>query len=127
METLEQFLKNNIKDKDHQMEFIGYFYKLMDKYKVDGKDIYKSMNMSRQLYSRIISGKIMPSLKSAVKLALGIKCTNSECKLLLKKVGYTLPSSNKSALIIRYCFENKIYDYFEINKLLIDNGCESLD
>ena len=127
MKTLEQFLKENTKDIDHQMEFIDYFYKLLDKYKVDGKDIYKRMNMSRQLYSRIISGQITPSLKSAVKLALGIRCTNNECKLLLKKVGYTLPSSNKFALIIRYCLENKIYDYFKINELLVENGCESLD
>lgn len=127
MKTLEQFLKDNMKDVDHQMEFIDYFYKLVNKYKVDGKDIYKRMNMSRQLYSRIISGKVIPSLKSALKLALGIRCNNNECKLLLKKVGYTLPSSNKFALIIRYCFENQIYDYFEINKLLTENGCEALD
>ena len=127
MKTLEQFLKDNIKDKDHQMEFIDYFYKLLDKYKIDGKDVYKRMNMSRQLYSRIISGSIVPSIKSAVKLALEIQCTNDECKLLLKKVGYTLPSSNKFALIIRYCLENKIYDYFQINELLVENGCESLD
>lgn len=127
MNSLDQFLKDNMKDVDHQLAFIDYYFKLLNKYKIEGKDVYKRMNMSRQLYSRIISGKVVPSLKSAVKLALGIKCSNSECKLLLKKVGYTLPSSSKFALIIRYCFENKIYDYFKINDLLIENGCESLD
>ena len=51
-----------------------------------------------------------------------MRVTNHECKYLFKKAGYTLSSANKYALIIRYAIENKIYDVYEVNKLLEQNG-----
>ena len=47
---------------------------------------------------------------------------NHESKYLLKKAGYTLASSNKYSLIIRFAIEHHIYDIVEVNNLLEEYG-----
>ena len=123
METLEEFIKKHQRNKEKTSSFVEYLYQLMNKYGIDNpSDIYNKANISRQLWSSIISEKSHPSLNVCIKIALTMKINNQECKYLLKKAGYTLASSNKYALIIRYAIENKIYDINEVNKLLEDNG-----
>lgn len=123
METLEQFINKHRGNKEKTVSFVEYLYSLMDKYGFDNAaDLYNKANISRQLWSSIISEKSNPSLNVCLKIALVLHATNHECKYLLKKAGYTLASSNKYALIIRYCIENKIYDIYEVNKLLEANG-----
>ena len=126
MVSLEEYIIKHQRNKERSSSFIDYFNYLLNMKDLDASEVYNKVNMSRQMYSAIISSKVTPSLNNAVKLAIGLKCTNEECKLLLKKLGYTLSSASKFALVIRYCLENKIYDYFKINELLVENGCEEL-
>ena len=84
--------------------------------------VYKRAHITKQLWSAITTKKCNPSLKSCLKIAIALKCDNHECKYLLKKAGYTLPSSSLYSLIIRYCIENRIYDFIEINHYLIRYG-----
>ncbi len=123
METLQEFIKKHSVNKEKTSSFVEYLYSLMNKYGFDNPaDIYNKANISRQLWSSIVSEKSHPSLNVCLKIALIIHVTNHECKYLLKKAGYTLASSNKFALIIRYAIENKIYDIDEVNDLLEKNG-----
>ena len=123
MEELEEFIKKHQSNKEKSSSFVEYLYSLMDKYGFDNaSDLYNKANISRQLWSSIISEKSNPSLNVCLKIALVMHVTNHECKYLLKKAGYTLASSNKFALIIRYAIENKIYDIDEVNDLLEKNG-----
>lgn len=123
METLEEFIAKHRSSKEKALSFVEYLYSLMNKYGFDNPaDLYNKANISRQLWSSIISGKSNPSLNVCLKIAFALKATNHECKYLLKKAGYTLASSNKFALIIRYAIENKIYDINEVNALLENNG-----
>ena len=123
METLEQFINKHRSNKEKTVSFVEYLYSLMDKYGFDkNSDLYNKANITRQNWSSIISDKSHPSLNTCLKIAFALRVDNHECKYLLKKAGYTLASSNKYALIIRYCIENKIYDIYEVNKLLEDNG-----
>ena len=123
METLEQFINKHRSSKEKSASFVEYLYQLMDKYGFDkNSDLYNKANITKQLWSSIISNKSHPSLNVCLKLAFTLQVDNHECKYLLKKAGYTLASSNKYALIIRYCIENKIYDIYEVNKLLEVNG-----
>lgn len=123
METLEDFVSRHSISREKTQSFVEYLYSLMDKYGFENASIlYNKANISRQLWSSIISGKSNPSLNVCLKIAFAIHVTNHECKYLLKKAGYTLASSNKYALIIRYAIENKIYDIYEVNKLLEENG-----
>ena len=123
MESLEEFISKHRTTKEKTSSFVEYLYSLMNKYGFDNpSDLYNKANISRQLWSSIISEKSNPSLNVCLKIAFALKATNHECKYLLKKAGYTLASSNKFALIIRYAIENKIYDIDDVNDLLEKNG-----
>lgn len=123
METLSDFIAKHQSNKEKSSSFVEYLYTLMNKYGFENaSDLYNRANISRQLWSSIISEKSNPSLNVCLKIALTMKVTNHECKYLLKKAGYTLSSSNKYALIIRYAIENKIYSIEAVNDLLEKNG-----
>ena len=125
MESLEEFIKKHQASREKTFSFVEYLYSLMTKYGFDNpSDLYNKANISRQLWSSIISEKSNPSLNVCLKIIFALKATNHECKYLLKKAGYTLASSNKFALIIRYAIENKIYDIDDVNNLLEKNGYE---
>ena len=124
--TLEEYIDKHQKNTEKSQSFTDYVYFLMKKHGIENPaDIYNKVCISRQLWSSIISKKSAPSLNVCVKIALGMHLDTHECKYLLKKAGYTLSSANKAALIVRYAIENGIYDIFEVNELLIKNGCET--
>ena len=123
METLEEFIKRHQLAEEKSISFVEYLYALMEKYGFENaSNLYNKANISRQLYSSIISGKSNPSLNVCLKIVFALKVNNHECKYLLKKAGYTLASSNKFGLIIRYAIENGIYDIDIVNDLLEKNG-----
>lgn len=125
MENIEEYIKSHQRNSEKTQSFVEYLYSLMATHNIENpSDIYNPANISRQLWSSIISEKSSPSLNACVKIALAMHLDNHECKYLLKKAGYTLASSNRFALIIRYAIENKIYDIYKVNELLMNNGCE---
>ena len=120
---LDLYIKEHTKSKEKSASFVNYLYILMDKYGFNNAAaLYNKANISRQLWSSIISEKSNPSLNVCIKIVFALKLTNQECKLLLKKAGYTLASSSKYSLIIRYAIEKKIYDIDKLNALLEDYG-----
>lgn len=122
---LEEYIEEHTRVKEKAVSFVEYLYSLMDKYGYDKmSDLYNKANISKQLWSSIISGKSNPSLNVCLKIVFALKCDNHECKYLLKKAGYTLASSNRYALIIKYAIENKIYDLSEVNDMLSEYGYE---
>ena len=122
METLKQFIESQTNDKIRSMSFIEYVYFIMNNKDLKASDVYNSVDIDRRTWSKIISNKIKPSLEMAVKIAIGLKLSNEECKILLKKLNYTLSRSSEFSLIIRYCLENKIYDLIKINEMLYSKG-----
>ena len=103
---LEKFIKEHQEIPEKKDTFLEYLFHLMDKYGYEkSSSLYQKAGISRQLFSSLISEKSYPSLNVCLKLALALECSNHECKYLLKKAGYTLSSSSKYSLIIRYCFE----------------------
>ena len=123
MESLKEYIDRHEANNERSMSFVDYLYKLMNKYGYeDNPDLYNKANISKQLWSSITSGKSKPSLAVTLKLVFALQASNSECKLLLKKAGFTLSSSSKLSLIIRYCLENKIYDLIEVNNYLEEHG-----
>ena len=124
METLEQYIEKHEANEEKSISYIDYLYSLLRKYGYIDKPskMYGKVAISRSLWSSVISGKSNPSLNFTLKVVFGLHCTNHECKYLLKKAGFTLASSSRFALIIRYCLENKIYDLLEVNTYLMKYG-----
>ena len=54
----------------------------------------------------------------AVAICLGLHLNLSETKALLKKAGHALTNSSEADLVIRFCIENGIYDFGDIEYLL---------
>ena len=127
METLKEYIAKHRKNDEKSEDLITYLSELIkkSKFKKDA-ELYKKAFISRQLFSSIMSGKSKPQLNTILKLAFALELSNHECKYLLKKAGFTLASHSNFALIIRYCLENKIYDFYDVNKLLIENGEEPI-
>ena len=123
MDELDQYIKSKQSRVLKGASFVDYLYSLMDKYGfTKASNLYDKANISRQLWSSIISGKSKPSLNVCIKIVFTLKCDNEECKYLLKKAGFTLASSDKFALVVRYCIENHIYDIQKLNNLLEDRN-----
>ena len=128
MEKLNEYIKRHRQNKEKQLDFTEYLYSLMNEKNVKKASyVYTKVNITKQAWSNIISGKVNPSLNTCIKIALILKLDNHECKYLLKKAGYTLSSSSVFGLIIRYCFENKIYDIYTLNDYLEEYGYNPID
>lgn len=125
--TLEEYISEHRKNEEKSDDFVSYLYKLLKKRDIKKtSEIYTRANITKQAWSKIISGKCCPSLNSCIKIAFALRLSNHECKYLLKKAGYTLSSSSIFALIIRYCFENGIYDLCTVSDMLEKYGLEDL-
>ena len=57
----------------------------------------------------------MPSERTLWAIAFAMELDIDEATELLHKGGFALTNTNKEDLIIRFFFENKIYDLFLIN------------
>jgi len=124
---IKEYINEHQKNKERSMHFTSYLYKLMDERKIDrASELYIKVGISKQAYSKIISSQVNPSLNTCIKIALVLHLSNSECKLLLKKAGYTLSSSSTLSLIVRYCIENKIYSINALNDYLKEYGLEEI-
>ena len=124
METIEEFILKHSRSKEKRSDFTSYLYYLLDKYEIDNVTFYKKADISRQVYSSLISNKVNPSLNTLIKIIFALKLTNHEAKYLLKKANYTLSSSSNYSLIIRYYIENRIFDIDKLNESLIKYGYE---
>lgn len=122
MEDLEKYIESKKENKIRTMSFIDYLYFLMKEKNLESTDIYNKVDIDRRVWSKIISNKMKPLLNMVVKIAFGLRCNNEECKLLLKKLNYTLSSSSEFSLVIRYCIENEIYNIIDVNNLLYEKG-----
>lgn len=95
----------------------------------DGKDseVYKRAEVSKQLFSKILSNKdYRPTKNTAVQLAIGLQLDIVQTQKLLEKAGYVLTRSSKADLVVQYYIERKIYSIPFINAALDDCGLPML-
>ena len=82
-------------------------------------DVYKSAQMDRRLFSKIISNKdYQPSKDTVLALVFALKLSLEEAKDLLDRAGYTLSHSLKRDIIVEYFIKEKVYNLNNINAFL---------
>ena len=90
-----------------------------------GKDseVYKRAEISKQLFSRILSTRdYQPTKSTAIQLAIGLQLDLNRTQKLLEKAGYALTRSSKTDLVVQYYIEKKVYSVTFINEALSDCG-----
>lgn len=89
--------------------------------------VYKTAQIDRKLFSKIISVKgYNPSKDTAIALAIALELDLKETNILLSKAGYILSGSRKKDLIIAYFINKKTYDIDTINDALYKLGESTL-
>ena len=91
----------------------------------EGKDseVYKRAEISKQLFSKILSTKTyQPTKSTAIQLAIGLQLDLNRTQKLLEKAGYALTRSSKADLVVQYYIERKVYSVAFINEALYDCG-----
>lgn len=131
IDKLDNYIAEHRKNTVRSSDFREYLVFLMNKYGFEkDSDLYNKANISRQVWSSSVMNyskkDSYPLLNTLLKIAFALHCENQECKYLLKKAGITLSSSSVYNLIIRYCFENKIFDINDVNQLLETKGFEPI-
>ena len=90
-----------------------------------GKDseVYKRAEVSKQLFSKILSNKnYQPTKSTAIQLAIGLQLDLNQTQKLLDKAGFSLTRSSKADLVVEYCIRHQIYSVTFINEALDDCG-----
>lgn len=89
--------------------------------------VYRRANLDRKLFAKIRKDiNYKPSRKTAAALALALRLSEKDAEDLLARAGLALSRSMTSDLILRYCFENHIYNIQEVNAILFAFDQETL-
>lgn len=106
-----------------ESSFSEFLRELLKERKEKDSEIYKRAEVSKQLFSKILSTKdYQPTKSTAVELAIGLQLDLNQTQKLLEKAGYTLTRSSKTDLVVQYCIEREIYSISFINEALYDCG-----
>ncbi len=111
---IEDFIKSK-----RQPTFNQTLFRFIDKKGVSDADVYKRAGMDRRHFSKIRSNpEYKPGKNTVIALALALELPKIETEKLLSSAGFSLSDSDTFDLVIQFCLEKKIYDFYDINQAL---------
>lgn len=121
--SINSFIEDNKDDN----KFQKLLFKYIDERGLKDSDVYNKVNVDRRLFSKIRSNEdYHPSKETIILLALSLELSMDELLELLESASYSLPKNNKYDLIIRFCFQEGIYNIDTVNEFLYDYGFNTL-
>ncbi len=107
----------------HEPTFSEALHDHLKEYSGKVSDVYKRAEVSKQLFSKILSNKdYQPTKSTAIQLAIGLQLDLPQTQKFLERAGYLLTRSSKADLVVQYYIERKIYSVTFINTALFDSN-----
>jgi O-acetyl-ADP-ribose deacetylase (regulator of RNase III) len=121
--SYSDILRGKKKEETFQVKLL----KLIDESGETDPMVYKRANIDRKLFAKIRKDEnYKPSRKTAIALAIALRLSLPEAQDLIMRAGYSISMSSTFDLIIRYCFDRRIYDINQVNAILFDFDQEVL-
>ena len=112
---------------DLEDTFSSHLFKLIKQKGMTEVEVYKKVHLDRRLFSKLRRDRnYHPNRRTIWMIALSLELNLEELKELLKAAGYYFFAHDKEDIIMRFFFENQIYDLFTINEILDYYGFEPL-
>lgn len=120
-------LANYIEENKEDNKFQKLLFKYIDARNLKDSDVYNKVNIDRRLFSKIRNDRnYHPSKETIILLALALELNEDELLDLLNSAEYSLPNNDISNLIIKFCFQEKIYNINTLNEFLYDYNCKTI-
>ncbi len=118
----------NLKGSDKSFSEMVFEY--ADKRGIKDSELYggkHELYFPRQTLSMIRTDKeYHPKKYICVIICLVLKLDLNETQDLLMRAGYSLSVSRKADVAVRYCIENRIFDVYKVDSILLENGCDGI-
>ena len=119
--TLDEHMKSQGKS------FTDCLFDMMNESGMTNPEIYKNANISKQTFSKILSGEIKTPKKHTIcALAIGMHLDLNKTNQLLNSAGYVLSKGSLFDVMIEYFIMTKEYNITKINIALYDKGLQQL-
>jgi len=119
-DAAERYLRQN---RDNY--FTEQLFAFIDRTGQKDSDVYKKALIDRRLFSKIRSNKkYIPAKRTVIALCLALELSREDADRLLSSAGYSLSRADDFDLVIAFCIEKKIYNFFDINETLVHFGFE---
>lgn len=106
--------------------FAKHLTQLMNKKGLTAKEVYAAANISKQYFSKLLAGKIVPSKDKVMALVLGLRLNMDEAVDFMNLAGYAFSPISQTDIIVRYFIESKTYNVIELDLVLFDYGLDPL-
>jgi len=117
----------NTIDDDIESSFSDLFLEFIRDKNIDIVKFYKNAMISKQTISKFSTQEnYQPKRETVFLCAIGLKLDIEETKKLLASAGYAINPSSKFELIIQYFIESKIYNFHEIDTILLQYDQKTL-
>lgn len=97
--------------------------RLMSLRGMTGTELCHRILMDRRLWSKLNTDvEYQPSRETATAICIALRLNEEQAQELLQRAGYTLSATRKQDVVMRYFFQNQIYDVDVINDMLYRFG-----
>lgn len=91
----------------------------LDDTKISAETICERASLEPEYFNKLKqSNNYRPGKGEAVAVSIGLRLNYSEVKMFLNNIGYPLTNSVESDLVIRFLFEEQIYNISDFNYVL---------
>lgn len=114
-------------DDSRSDSFVARLLRIMREKGLSAPSVYRAANMSKQLYSKIVSNLYyQPSRDTAIALAFALRLTFEQAQDFIGRAGFQLTHSDERDVILEFFLKEEFYKLLDINVVLHDMGKKPL-